>query len=202
VVDDSATMRNVIQKVMAKSQFNLMLDVADNGEAALAHCQRNRIHIVFLDLNMPGLNGLETMTQLLDESPMLKVVMVSGSASASDERVALKFGATAFLRKPFYPHHVDHLLREVYHLRAPKTLTVRAAAPAFDVAISGRRVAVVHKPNGHVFEYLWFRDAPHLRNCQVRENKSGIGSAADVREQAQIAALAELRAAALVAVAA
>jgi len=54
VVDDSATVRRIINKVLANSIFNIDVTEAGNGEAALEHCDNGEFDVVFLDCNMPG----------------------------------------------------------------------------------------------------------------------------------------------------
>jgi hypothetical protein len=46
-----------------------------------------------------------------------------------------------------------------------------SAVPAglFDVTIAGRTISLRHRQTGHIYEYLWFRGAPHLRRGQIRE---------------------------------
>jgi hypothetical protein len=63
----------------------------------------------------------------------------------------------------------------------------------FDVAIAGRTISLRHKPTGHVYEYLWFRDAPHLRLGQVRENFGAQVPPRQIRADARHAAILELK---------
>lgn len=202
IVDDSQTVRRIVQKVLIGTRFNLVMEEAPDGESALARCLTGEFDIVFLDYRMPGLNGIETLEQLLERHPTLKVVMISGESNAERERRALRSGAAAFLHKPFYARDIDALLNEIYSLRTPKVLTIGNMTRDFDVAISGRRVAVVHRPTGHIFEYLWYPEPPYLRHSHIRANVEARMQAQDVRDEAESAALLELRAANLVALAA
>ena len=199
VVDDSATVRRVIHKVLAASLFHIEVAEATDGGAALARCAKGDIDIVFLDCNMPGLDGLETLSRLITRDPHIKVIMISGEWNDEHEREAMKRGAVAFLHKPFRAGDVDTLLHALYGVPSPNLTCEKAGLLGqFDVAIDGRTVCVTHKQTGHIYQYLWFREAPHLRLGQVRENKAADRFSPQIRADAEKAALIELRQAKLV----
>jgi len=167
IVDDSLTVRQIVQKVVKGSMFNCDITDAADGETALALCRAAEFDVVFLDCNMPGLSGVATMKRLTVMQPLLRVVMISSDPNPETEREALESGARAFLRKPFDSAHVDRVLHSLFGLRCP-TLNVKTEEPDFDVAIEGSTIRLAHKITGHIFEYLWFERPPHLRNAIVR----------------------------------
>jgi CheY-like chemotaxis protein len=167
IVDDSLTVRQLVQKVVKGSMFNCDIAEAADGETALALCRCTEFDVVFLDYNMPGLSGVDTMKRLMVMQSSPKVVMISGEQNPTMEQEALDSGARAFLRKPFYSTDVDRVLHTLYGLRCP-TLKVQGEAPDFEVAIEGSTIRLAHKNTGHIFEYLWFERPPHLRNAIVR----------------------------------
>jgi CheY-like chemotaxis protein len=122
VVDDSMTVRRVIQKVLAGSIFRMDCYEAPDGESALAFCGSANFDVIFLDCNMPGLDGLATLDRLLLRNPDAKVVMISSEHDKAREARALRHGAAAFLYKPFYPPDVDAALHQLFGLRAPDLL--------------------------------------------------------------------------------
>jgi CheY-like chemotaxis protein len=116
VVDDSATMRAIIRKALAATRLPLEVSETDSGFKALKLVEENDFHIVFLDHNMPGLSGLETLSAFNREDRRISVVMMS---SAQDETLAARareLGA-GFLRKPFFPADIERLLCGFYGLR-------------------------------------------------------------------------------------
>lgn len=171
VVDDSLTVRQIVQKVVKGSIFNCDVAEAADGDTALALARSAPFDVIFLDCNMPGLSGVDTMKRLMVMHPSLKVVMISGEHDPTTERAAMDGGACAFLHKPFYSTDVDRVLHALYGLRCP-TLKVTTDEPDFDVAIEGSTIRLAHKITGHIFEYLWFERPPHLRNAVVRPAKS------------------------------
>jgi CheY-like chemotaxis protein len=119
VVDDSMTVRRVIQKVLAGSIFRMDCYEAPDGEAALAYCGSVNFDVIFLDCNMPGLDGLATLDRMLLRNPDAKVVMISSEHDKTRESRALRRGAAVFLHKPFYPGDVDAALHQLFGLRSP-----------------------------------------------------------------------------------
>jgi CheY-like chemotaxis protein len=199
VVDDSASVRKLVGKVLAGSLFRVEVVAAPDGETALAYCEIGNFDIVFLDCNMPGLNGLETLDRLVAHKPDIKVVMISGEANEERERDALKRGAFAFLHKPFYSGDVDALLHDLYGICSPNlTSEGTSLVSQFDTVIVGRTISITHKATGNVYEYLWFRDAPHLRLGQLRQNKGAGRFSRHVSADAENAAILELKRAKLV----
>jgi DNA-binding NtrC family response regulator len=167
IVDDSSAVRQIVQKVVRGSVFNCEIAEAGDGETALTLCRTTQFDAVFLDCNMPGLSGLNTIKRLLLIQPSLKIAMISAEHNRTNEDLALDSGACAFLHKPFNSEDVDHVLHAAFGLRSPN-LKVKGSEPGFDVAIEGSTIRLAHKSSGHIFEYLWCERPPYLRNAVVR----------------------------------
>ncbi|MET0921650.1 MAG: response regulator [Xanthobacteraceae bacterium] len=117
VVDDSATMRSIVRKLLSATRFRLEIAEAEDGIQALKQIGVGRFDLVVLDYNMPGLNGVETLSEIKRQYPRVGVVIMS---SAQDEGVAERAraaGAAAFLKKPFYASDIDAVLHSVYGLQ-------------------------------------------------------------------------------------
>jgi hypothetical protein len=93
------------------------------------------------------------------------------------------------------------VLHAAFGLRSPN-LKVEGGDPSFDVAIEGSTIRLAHKPSGHVFEYLWSRTPPFLRNAVIRPADACAVAATKVAPIAAKAAVIQLRSARLLAVAA
>lgn len=114
VVDDSSTMRGIVRKILSASRFRLEVHDAAEGLAALARLRQDPFDLVFLDYNMPGFDGCETLSEIKREAPRVAVVMMTAAVENEVADRAAALGALGFLRKPFYPADIDRLLDRYY----------------------------------------------------------------------------------------
>lgn len=116
VVDDSATVRAVIAKTFNIAGVDVgELHEAENGEEALTLLADNWIDIVFADINMPVMGGIE-MVEKMNEKGMLDtipVVIVSteGSKTRIDQLMAK--GVSGYIRKPFTPEVICNVIDDI-----------------------------------------------------------------------------------------
>jgi two-component system, chemotaxis family, chemotaxis protein CheY len=196
LVDDALVSLKVMRKVLASSIFHLNIEEACTGAAALSCCNAETFDVVFLDVNMPGLDGYATLVRLVQANPSTKVVMISAEHNGQREREALKLGAAAIMHKPFFPTEIDAVLHRIFGLPPPK-LATDAFVHDFGIRIHGRTVAVEHAEFGHVYEYVWFRHPPYLRLPLIRANESARVPAVELMASAKRAAMFELENASL-----
>jgi CheY-like chemotaxis protein len=119
IVDDSGTMRSIVRKILSASHFAMEIFEAEEGIAALEQLRTGNFDLVFLDYNMPGLNGFETLSEIKRENNNVAVVMMTSTVSNVMGDRAHAAGALAFLKKPFYPADIDAVLQRFYGLYAP-----------------------------------------------------------------------------------
>ncbi len=117
VVDDSATMRSIVRKTLAATRFEFRVTEAEEGFAALNLARDGEFDLVFLDYNLPGFSGLETLSEFKREGRRVSVVMITSAEDAALAARARALGA-AFLKKPFYPADIENALCGYYGLRA------------------------------------------------------------------------------------
>jgi CheY-like chemotaxis protein len=118
VVDDSATIRSIVRRILAASRFRLEVAEAEGGIKAIQQVANGKFDLVFLDYDMPGLNGVETLSEIKRQYPRLQAVIMASTASEAIARRAREAGAAAFLKKPFYPADIDALLHSIYGWRS------------------------------------------------------------------------------------
>jgi CheY-like chemotaxis protein len=118
IVDDSATMRAIVRKILGASRFKLNVSDAPESGAALASIKSGAVDMVFLDYNMPGLNGIETLSEIKRSAPKVAVVMMTSTLDPSVADRAEAAGVTGFLKKPFFPKDVDAVLERHHGLTA------------------------------------------------------------------------------------
>jgi len=116
IVDDSDALRGIVRKILGASRFELVVHEASDSTAALNQLRNGGYGMVFLDYNMPGLNGADILLGIKRESPNVAiVVMTSALVRGASGRPHLS-GALGFLKKPFYPADVDTVLERYFGL--------------------------------------------------------------------------------------
>jgi DNA-binding NarL/FixJ family response regulator len=111
LVDDHAIIRAGLRQVCA--DLNATILEADNGQAALALAVKERPAMAVLDLNLPGIGGLELLRQLLDADPALRVLIFSMHGEALYASHALRLGAKGYLSKNAPPEELRIALTRV-----------------------------------------------------------------------------------------
>ncbi len=102
VVDDTVTDRAILSKIISQIAETELIGVAPNGKIALAKIELKRPDLVLLDLYMPEMDGLETLSRIKRAFPHVDVIMVSGTDQqmAQITMKALESGALDFISKP------------------------------------------------------------------------------------------------------
>ncbi|HEV7367098.1 MAG TPA: sigma-54 dependent transcriptional regulator [Gemmatimonadales bacterium] len=98
IVDDEPGIRQALKQVLEYEK--LVVKVAASGGEAITVYPEFRPHLVFLDVKMAGLDGLETLTRLRDLDARAQVVMISGHGTIATAVEATQRGAFDFLEKP------------------------------------------------------------------------------------------------------
>jgi len=112
IADDDAITRTVLRTILQDAGHTVCAE-ADSGMAVLDQCSRNALDVLFLDINMPAMNGFEVLQQLRSVHPNLHVIMISASSTLENVRTAAKFGVNGFVVKPFTPDKVLNSLKSI-----------------------------------------------------------------------------------------
>jgi CheY-like chemotaxis protein len=99
VVDDDELIRTMLSDFV-QSSLGLSVLTAEGGPAALKLLETERVDLIFLDIIMPEMDGLEVLRRVKERWPALPVVILTGSASMENAIGALREGAEDYLRKP------------------------------------------------------------------------------------------------------
>lgn len=116
IVDDSRTTRRVIAKTLELAGVPVGdLYQAANGREALEVLHEHWVDVVFSDLNMPEMNGLEMIERMAADEALAAVPVVVISTEGSSERIEelKRQGIRAYIRKPFQPEQIRDVLRDV-----------------------------------------------------------------------------------------
>lgn len=100
VIDDAAFIRELIKNTLNASHLNFVGEASDGAEA-LSVISQTLPDLVFLDMVMPRMNGLETALELKNAYPDMKIIGCSTMDSSSIVSRALQQGFDAYITKPF-----------------------------------------------------------------------------------------------------
>jgi two-component system KDP operon response regulator KdpE len=150
VVDDDPQIRRVMRVTLTGQGYEV--DDAKNGEAALDKLREHRFDLVLLDMNMPGMGGLETCRAIRAQSE-IAIVMLTVRDSDSDKIEALDAGADDYVLKPYNAPEllarIRAALRRTPWVHGPSgRLTLDSVEIDFDtrqVTAHGRRVRLTPK---------------------------------------------------------
>lgn len=98
LVDDEERFLLTTGKLLTKKGFDVL--TASRGEQCLEMLADNLVHVVILDVKMPGMNGLETLQEIKREHPLIEVIMLTGHATVESAVEGLRSGAIDYLMKP------------------------------------------------------------------------------------------------------
>jgi len=99
VVDDEFALRSALRKSLTAGGFNV--EEARSGEEAVSAIREQAYDLVLLDINMPGIGGVEACRRIRELAPQTGIVMVTVRDAENDKVEALEAGADDYVTKPF-----------------------------------------------------------------------------------------------------
>ena len=103
VVDDDS-MNLGRTKIILGKNYDVLL--ADSGIEALVKLKGGNVDLVLLDIDMPGMNGIETFERIKEFASDIPVIFLTASGLEEDVHSAIKMGAVNYLKKPFRPQEL------------------------------------------------------------------------------------------------
>ncbi len=110
VVDDNKDFADVLCDILKSN--NYMSDSCYSGKNAVGMIQKSKFDIVFLDISMPEMNGVETLKEIKKISPESKVVMMTGFPMDDLAHKAIEEKATDIIYKPFEIEKILNLINK------------------------------------------------------------------------------------------
>ena len=148
LVDDHPVYRAGLARLLRESGVDVIAELP-NGEAALQAVEEMAPDVVVMDLNMPGMSGLEATRQLVAQSPATRVLIVSVSAQEADVTDAILAGASGYILKESPVEEVVAGIRAAaagQSLISPRIATmllqrIRDSAGAVDIDLAPARLS-------------------------------------------------------------
>ncbi len=110
VVDDEMLIRNFLAETLKRKGCEVI--TAENGKTALAEFKQNSFDMVFTDMKMPDLTGLEVLKRIKELNPSAIVVVVTAFGSIDNAVEAMRLGAFNYLIKPFTPDTIEAVVEK------------------------------------------------------------------------------------------
>ncbi|PKO48890.1 MAG: hypothetical protein CVU31_03450 [Betaproteobacteria bacterium HGW-Betaproteobacteria-4] len=114
IADDNSSIRLLLKGLLTELGLQVVGQAA-NGEEAIRAATNYQPTVLFLDVNMPILGGLEALPKIVAASPKTSVVMVTGDTSRSIVQQAAGLGARGYVVKPVRPAYVEKFLKQLFN---------------------------------------------------------------------------------------
>jgi len=132
VIDDDAVVGRSFHRVLSGKGYEV--STALSGEDALHTMENKEFDVVFTDIKMPGMDGLEVTERIKAKCPWTPVVVVTGYGTAENEARASILGASGFVRKPLTPEIIESItLKALSGANSVAKPENRAETPAAEV---------------------------------------------------------------------
>jgi len=127
VVDDEASIRNIVRTYLESAGYSVIC--ADNGPDAITMNRQDKPDLIVLDLNLPGIDGIEVAARIREESDVY-ILMLTARGEEEDRIVGLRIGADDYLTKPFSPRELVARVETI--LRRQRGGTAQSNALVFE----------------------------------------------------------------------
>lgn len=145
IVDDEAELRQAVKTVIKESFLQpVVIKEAEDAETALRFVDQEDYDFIFMDVRMPGMSGLDALTQIKSIDPRIMVIILTAHSNLQDAVLAIKNGAYDYLTKPIDPKSILDILNEgITAKRMVSDLAV--SSPIFDDDIDSEVVGTSKK---------------------------------------------------------
>ena len=121
IVEDNDQLRGTLARVISRAEGFKCVSHYPNAEAALAALPKDNPEVVLMDINLPGMNGVECVRQLKQVAPKIQAVMLTVYEDTDNIFAALAAGASGYLLKRTRSAELLEAIREVHQGGSPMT---------------------------------------------------------------------------------
>jgi len=143
IADDENLLRRAIASLLDLEDGIEVVAQADNGETAIALTRETSPDVVLLDLEMPGLDGIDTASRILEERPGQPIILLTRHGRPGVLKRALKAGIRGFLGKTVDPERLAQIIADVYDGKRYIDSEISTAAMIDDCPLSERELDVL-----------------------------------------------------------
>jgi len=143
IADDENLLRRAIASLLDLEDGIEVVAQADNGETAIILTRETTPDVVLLDLEMPGLDGIDTASRILEERPGQPIILLTRHGRPGVLKRALKAGIRGFLGKTVDPERLAQIIEDVYEGKRYIDSEISTAAMIDDCPLSERELDVL-----------------------------------------------------------
>lgn len=111
IIDDEENIRKMLKQSLETDGYRI--DLALNGEEGFEKVKEANYDLILLDLNLPGMDGIEVLEKLRENDISTPVLIVTGYGSVDSAVKVMKLGAIDYLQKPFNPKDIKEQVRQI-----------------------------------------------------------------------------------------
>lgn len=112
IVDDERNIRTTLKMCLSGEGYEI--ETAVNGEDGLEKAEKDKYDLIFLDIKMPGMNGMEVLEELRKRGNKTNIVIMTAYGTIEDAVKAMKLHAVDFIPKPFTPEEIRETAKKVF----------------------------------------------------------------------------------------
>jgi DNA-binding response OmpR family regulator len=140
IVEDNPAGRRLLSLMLAEGPYTI--EEAPDADAALEILERETIHLVITDVNLPGQSGLELLEHVRTHHPRLPVILITADPRLEIAVQALRLGATNFIQKPFSVEEITEIVR-----KSLRPWAINAGKRSFIPEMKKRLCMILHSSN-------------------------------------------------------
>ena len=125
LVDDEERFLSTTKKLLSRKGYDAQTEAS--GAEALETLRTSNVHVVILDVKMPGMDGIATLKEIKRQFPMIEVIMLTGHGTVESAVEGLKSGATDYLTKPTDINELIEKAEEAFEKRKNLEGKIRVA---------------------------------------------------------------------------
>jgi DNA-binding NtrC family response regulator len=125
LIDDEDRFRETLSKRLSETGYNV--SEAADGNQALDRLATDKYDVAILDIQMPGLNGIETLAEIRARNLGVEVIMLTGHGDVSSAVEGMRMGAYDYLMKPCEYEYLVVKIQEAYKIKKERDERLRKA---------------------------------------------------------------------------
>lgn len=173
VVEDEKQLCNTVAKSLYDAGYEV--DACYDGEEALEYILAENYDLIVLDLNLPGMDGMDILRELRQKNEDTKVLILSARSQIADKVEGLDAGANDYMEKPFHLQELEARIRSLTRRKfVQRDVCLNAGDIRFDTRkreayAKGERVQLTRKENG-ILEYLLLNQGRPVSQEELMEH--------------------------------